>query len=161
MLVLTWYRTPETYRSSVFANGGVPELYGIGLMELHELGPNRKFTACSNNSKALPALPEKSDLLLETICYRSWPFPRTWFVRLLPTPKAVRVLLSADDQYSVRQQKIGYYGSPKSHGYRQPGSTGIVVAGHWLQIRSHQDRPVMGGFFCSRTVDFCVFGVII
>ena len=34
---------PESYRDKVFANGGVPELYGIGLMEMNELGRSRKF----------------------------------------------------------------------------------------------------------------------
>jgi len=35
---------PESFRSGVFTNGGVPELYGIGLMEMNELGRSRKFS---------------------------------------------------------------------------------------------------------------------
>ena len=34
---------PDSYRDKVFTSGGAPELYGIALMEINELGPNRKF----------------------------------------------------------------------------------------------------------------------
>jgi len=103
---------PETYRSSVFANGGVPELYGIVLMELHELGPNRKFCRlfkqfAASSSVSLPTFNDGDDLVIGLD--RS----RESLIRAVATDaeSGSEFSLSADDQYSVRQQKIGYYGS--------------------------------------------------
>jgi len=124
---------PETYRSSVFANGGVPELYGIGLMELHELGPNRKFCRlfkqfAASSSVSLPTFNDGDDLVIGLD--RS----RESLIRAVATDaeSGSEFSLSADDQYSVRQQKIGYYGSLEEGRMVIDNRvlTGIVVAGH-------------------------------
>jgi hypothetical protein len=104
---------PESYRSSVFANGGSPELYGIGLMELNELGPNRKFCRLfeqfqASSSATAPVSFAATDDLVVGID-RS----RESLIRAVATDaeSGAEFSLTADDQYSVRQQKIGYYGS--------------------------------------------------
>ena len=104
---------PESYRSSVFTNGGSPELYGIGLMELNELGPNRKFCRLfeqfqASSSATAPVGFASTDDLIVGID-RS----RESLIRAVATDaeSGAEFSLSADDQYSVRQQKIGYYGS--------------------------------------------------
>tara|TARA_X000001036_G_scaffold300940_1_gene280023 strand:- start:8303 stop:9427 length:1125 start_codon:yes stop_codon:yes gene_type:complete len=126
---------PESYRSSVFTNGGVPELYGIGLMELNELGPNRKFCRLFDtfmNSSSVTgnaALFSGGDDLVIGID-RS----RESLIRAVATDaeSGAEFSLSADDQYSVRQQKIGYYGSLEEGRMVIDNRvlTGIVVSGH-------------------------------
>ena len=105
---------PESYRGAVFTNGGAPELYGIGIMELHELGPNRKFNrlmaqfgAGGNASATAATFTADKDLVIGLD--RS----RESLIRAVATDaeSGSEFSLSADDQYSVRQQKIGYYGS--------------------------------------------------
>ena len=103
---------PEAYRSSVFTNGGVPELYGIGLMELNELGPNRKFTRvfegfASSGSTTAQTFAGGNDLVI------GLDRTRESLIRAVATDaeSGSEFTLNADDQYSVRQQKIGYYGS--------------------------------------------------
>jgi hypothetical protein len=103
---------PEAYRSSVFTNGGVPELYGIGLMEMNELGPNRKFTRIfkefsSTGTTTSKTFTEGDDLVI------GLDRTRESLIRAVATDaeSGSEFTLSADDQYSVRQQKIGYYGS--------------------------------------------------
>ena len=98
---------PEAYRSSVFTNGGVPELYGIGLMELHELGPNRKFSRLYkefNNSSSVSGkvgFADGDDLVIGLD--RS----RESLIRAIATDaeSGSEFTLSADDQYNVRQTK--------------------------------------------------------
>jgi len=105
---------PESYRGAVFTNGGAPELYGIGIMELHELGPNRKFNrlmeqfgAAGSASTTASGFTADKDLVIGLD--RS----RESLIRAVATDAETgsEFSLSADDQYSVRQQKIGYYGS--------------------------------------------------
>jgi hypothetical protein len=105
---------PEAYRGAVFTNGGAPELYGIGIMELHELGPNRKFNrlmeqfgGAGSASTTASGFTADKDLVIGLD--RS----RESLIRAVATDAETgsEFSLSADDQYSVRQQKIGYYGS--------------------------------------------------
>lgn len=106
---------PEAYRANVFTNGGVPELYGIGLMEMNELGPNRKFTRIfkefagqtATASDTAQTFVEGNDLVI------GLDRTRESLIRAVATDaeSGSEFTLSADDQYSVRQQKIGYYGS--------------------------------------------------
>ncbi len=105
---------PEAYRSSVFTNGGVPELYGIGLMELNELGPNRKFCRIFKEFAGQPSasstassFQDGNDLII------GLDRTRESLIRAVATDaeSGSEFTLAADDQYSVRQQKIGYYGS--------------------------------------------------
>ena len=111
---------PDTVRAGMFTSAGIPEFYGVNVMEIHELGPNKKFTkifaglagsgnmdANPNSSKAAFDHADADDLVIGID--RS----RDAFVRAIAVDSETgsEFSLVADDQYSVRQQKIGYYGS--------------------------------------------------
>ncbi len=105
---------PESYRGAVFTSGGAPDLYGIGIMELNELGPNRKFNRlmeqfgnAASASTTAQAFTANQDLVI------GLDRTRESLIRAVATDAetGAEFSLSADDQYSVRQQKIGYYGS--------------------------------------------------
>ncbi len=126
---------PESFRSGVFTNGGVPELYGIGLMEINELGRNRKFcklmdtfmnnsTVDGNNT----LFGDQDDLVIGID--RS----RESLIRAVATDSetGAEFSLIADDQYSNRQQKLGWFGSLEEGRMIVDNRvlTGVVVAGH-------------------------------
>ena len=126
---------PESYRSQVFASGGVPELYGIGLMEVNELGRSRKFTklfdafhAASPINASLPAFTVNSDLVIGID--RS----RESLIRAVATDSetGAEFNLIADDQYSNRQQKLGWFGAVEEGRMVVDNRvlTGVVVANH-------------------------------
>lgn len=97
----------DEMRNAIYNNGGVPEFYGISIMEINELGTvgaqKQKFVTTWN------ALSGKSDDDLVIGIDRS----RESLFRAVAQDAETgsELNLSADDQYSVRQQKIGYYGS--------------------------------------------------
>lgn len=97
----------DEMRNAIYNNGGIPEFYGINIMEINELGTTggvaQKFLATWN------ALSTRSDNDLVIGLDRS----RESLFRAiaLDAESGSELSLLADDQYSVRQQKIGYYGS--------------------------------------------------
>ena len=125
---------PESYRDKVFANGGVPELYGIGLMEMNELGRERKFCnlfrtfAAASTVTGLPTFGLGDDLVIGID--RS----RESLIRAVATDSetGAEFTLIADDQYSNRQQKLGWFGSVEEGRMVVDNRvlTGVVVAGH-------------------------------
>jgi hypothetical protein len=81
-------------------------------MELNELGPNRKFTRvfeqfAGTGSTTAQGFSGGNDLVI------GLDRTRESLIRAVATDaeSGSEFTLSADDQYSVRQQKIGYYGS--------------------------------------------------
>lgn len=125
---------PEAFRSGVFTSGGVPELYGIGLMEINELGRSRKFCdlfrafAAASSVSGLPAFGVNDDLVIGID--RS----RESLIRAVATDSETgsEFTLIADDQYSNRQQKLGWFGSVEEGRMVVDNRvlTGVVVAGH-------------------------------
>lgn len=93
----------DEMRNSVYNNAGVPEFYGISIMEINELGPNQKFTKVWNTLSSR----SDSDLVIGIDRTRESLFRAV----ALDSETSAEFSLAADDQYSVRQQKIGYYGS--------------------------------------------------
>ena len=105
---------PEEFRNKIFTGGGVPELYGVGLMEFNELGPNRKFcqlfetfNAAYTGSGPAFTFADGTDLVMGID--RS----RESLIRAVATDSetGAEFNLNADDQYSNRQQKLGWFGS--------------------------------------------------
>ena len=111
---------PDAIRAGMFTSAGIPEFYGVNVMEIHELGPNKKFTkifaglagsgnmdANPNSAKAAFDHVDADDLVIGID--RS----RDAFIRAIAVDSDTgsEFSLVADDQYSVRQQKVGYYGS--------------------------------------------------
>ena len=125
---------PESYRDKVFANGGVPELYGIGLMEMNELGRSRKFCnlfrtfVAASSVAGLPSFDVNDDLVIGID--RS----RESLIRAVATDSetGAEFSLIADDQYSNRQQKLGWFGSVEEGRMVVDNRvlTGVVVSGH-------------------------------
>ncbi len=97
----------DEMRNSIYSNGGIPEFYGISIMEINELGTTngtaQKFLATWN---ALSSRTD-NDLVIGLDRGRESLFRAI----ALDAESGSELSLLADDQYSVRQQKIGYYGS--------------------------------------------------
>jgi len=109
---------PEALRESVYqSGGGLPDFYGISIMEVNELGIGQKFntifeavagaksyTKADGTSGAvfgagdeiLLGLDRGRDALVKAIA--------------VDEENGSEFQLTADDQYSIRQNKIGWYG---------------------------------------------------
>ena len=94
----------DEMRNDIYRNAGIPQFYGISIMEINELGNNQKFTRTWN---ALPTVSTDTDLVIGLDRSRESLFRAV----ALDAESGSEFTLLADDQYSVRQQKIGYYGS--------------------------------------------------
>ena len=110
---------PDELRMDIFRNAGIPEFYGLGIMEINELGTNQKFntlfdvaagSTTYNNPAGAPAITFNTatdDFVLGVD--RS----RDALIRAVAVDdeSGGEFNLIADDQYSIRQNKIGYFGS--------------------------------------------------
>jgi len=110
---------PDSVRAPMFQSAGIPEFYGISVMEIHELGPNSKFqkiwnvldsSSVDNNPNGgdtAATVDDGDDLVLGID--RS----RDAFVRAVAVDSETssEFSLAADDQYSIRQAKVGWFGS--------------------------------------------------
>jgi hypothetical protein len=93
----------DEMRNSIYNNAGAPEFYGISIMEINELGAGQKFTKVWNTLNGS----SNQDLVIGIDRTRESLFRAV----ALDSETGSEFSLLADDQYSVRQQKIGYYGS--------------------------------------------------
>jgi hypothetical protein len=92
----------DEMRNAIYQNAGIPEFYGISIMEINELGAGQKFTNVWNglgntDSDIVIGLDRSRESLFRAVA--------------LDSETGSEFTLLADDQYSVRQQKIGYFGS--------------------------------------------------
>ena len=94
----------DEMRNDIYRNAGIPQFYGISIMEINELGEGQKFTRTWN---AIPGVTTNTDLIIGLDRSRESLFRAV----ALDAESGSEFTLLADDQYSVRQQKIGYYGS--------------------------------------------------
>tara|TARA_R110002167_G_scaffold235466_3_gene440723 strand:+ start:1822 stop:2946 length:1125 start_codon:yes stop_codon:yes gene_type:complete len=128
---------PDSYRDKVFTSGGAPELYGIALMEINELGPNRKFCnlfqAFRTAAQAGPN-PDIPDFAAGTDLVIGIDRSRESLIRAVATDSetGAEFSLMADDQYSNRQQKLGWFGSIEEGRMVVDNRvlTGVTVTGH-------------------------------
>jgi hypothetical protein len=101
----------DSMRDAIYNNGGAPEFFGINIMEINELGANGATAA--NNEKftkvwnTLRSGKRATDLVIGLDRSRDSLFRAV----ALDAETGSEFSLLADDQYSVRQSKIGYYGS--------------------------------------------------
>ena len=102
-----WVAAPDNIRSSLFNDSGeMASFFGVNLMELYQLGPladGNQFTKIYNGLSSM----SRSDLVLGLDLSRDSLFRAV----VLDSESGAEFTLAADDQYSVRQQKIGYYGA--------------------------------------------------
>jgi hypothetical protein len=101
----------DSMRDAIYNNGGAPEFFGINIMEINELGANgstaadnEKFTKVWNTLRSGKTA---TDLVIGLDRSRDSLFRAV----ALDAETGSEFSLLADDQYSVRQSKIGYYGS--------------------------------------------------
>tara|TARA_Y100000592_G_scaffold79732_2_gene125807 strand:- start:967 stop:2079 length:1113 start_codon:yes stop_codon:yes gene_type:complete len=95
----------DSLRDALFSAGGLPEFYGMSIMEINELGASGTYTDIYNTltggfqsgkTDIVVAIDRSRDAMLRAVAVDS--------------ESGGEFNLVADDQYSVRQQKIGYYG---------------------------------------------------
>jgi hypothetical protein len=102
---------PDAVRDAMYYSAGVPSFYGINVMEINELGKASKFGTIFETAAASVAdvtyTASSMDLVIGVD--RS----RDSLIRAVATDSdsGSEFTLIADDQYSIRQNKIGYFGS--------------------------------------------------
>ena len=110
---------PDDMRTAIYNSAGIPEFYGVAIMEINELGRNQRFNtifgtvagstpftnAAGANSNAFVPANEEIIIGLDR--------GRESLIRAVAvdSENGSEFSLTADDQYSVRQKKIGYFGS--------------------------------------------------
>jgi hypothetical protein len=92
----------DEMRNAIYQNAGIPEFYGISIMEINELGKDQKFTKVwtglgGAGDDLVIGLDRSRESLFRAVA--------------LDSETGSEFTLLADDQYSIRQQKIGYFGS--------------------------------------------------
>ena len=108
----------DNMRDAIYNNAGLPEFYGISIMEINELGAGNKMTEAfqviCDTPTAGSITPDgvtfdggADDLVIGLDRSRESLFRAV----ALDSESGSELNLLADDQYSVRQQKIGYYGA--------------------------------------------------
>ena len=107
----------DSMRENIYNNGGIPEFYGIGITELQEMGKGQRFNKLyealsagqvNGIAQAGGAFADSVDEIVIGLDKRV-----ESMLRAVATDSETgsEFSLVADDQYSVRQSKIGYYGS--------------------------------------------------
>lgn len=107
----------DSMREAIYSNAGIPEFYGINIMEIQEMGKGQRFNKlyaalasgktngfgqnsanfADADDEIVIGLDKRVESLLRAVATDS--------------ETGSEFSLVADDQYSVRQSKIGYYGS--------------------------------------------------
>ena len=95
---------PDSVRDTLFNAGGLPEFYGMSIMEINELGSGGTYTDIYRTLQA--AIGGRDDLVIAVDRSRDAMLRAV----AVDAESGGEFSLVADDQYSVRQQKIGYYG---------------------------------------------------
>jgi hypothetical protein len=109
---------PEDMRTAIYNSAGIPEFYGVSIMEINELGRGQRFntifgnvagstsfaSANGANAGAFSAANEEILIGIDRT--------RESLIRAVATDSDTgsEFNLIADDQYSIRQNKIGYFG---------------------------------------------------
>jgi hypothetical protein len=112
---------PDELRMEMFRNAGLPEFYGLGIMEINELGTSQKFNNLFATAAGSTSYFNQDGSSGEIATFNS---STDDFVLGVDRTKdsLIRAVavdaesgsefnLIADDQYSIRQNKIGYFGS--------------------------------------------------
>ena len=98
---------PEELRSQLYSAAGLPSVYGINIIEVLELGSGQRFNKIFDAVKGSVSFTEASEQILIGVD-RS----RDALLRpvVLDEGSTGELNVLVDDQFSVRQNKIGYYG---------------------------------------------------
>ena len=109
---------PDDMRTAIYNSAGIPEFYGVSIMEINELGRGQRFNtifgnvagstsfanAAGTSTAAFTAANEEILIGIDRT--------RESLIRAVATDSDTgsEFNLIADDQYSIRQNKIGYFG---------------------------------------------------
>jgi hypothetical protein len=111
---------PDELRMDIFRNAGIPEFYGLGIMEINELGTNQKFNTlfdtAADTTTYYNADGSTGGITFDTATddfVLGVDRSKDSLVRAVAVDaeSGSEFTLIADDQYSIRQNKIGYFGS--------------------------------------------------
>jgi hypothetical protein len=105
----------DELRNAVYNSAGLPEFYGISIMEILELGVGKKFTNLFSTAAGTTNYGAAGDGQWDTTddIVVGLDRSRESLIRAVAVDadNGGEFNLIADDQYSIRQQKIGYFGS--------------------------------------------------
>ena len=102
---------PEDLRNELYNAAGLPQFYGINIMELNELGVSQRFnsifaTVNTNNGSPVGSFATADDEIMIGIDRNKDSLIRPV---VLDEGNTGKLSIMVDDQFSVRQNKIGYY----------------------------------------------------
>lgn len=106
----------DSMREALYSNAGASELYGISLTELNEFGKDQRFNNIFDTvdndqgdfGQAAQQFASADDEIILGLDRSRESMMRAIAV---DSETGAELRLAADDQYTVRQQKVGYYGS--------------------------------------------------
>jgi len=108
----------DSMREAIYSNGGIPEFYGINIMEIQELGHGQRFNKLYQalalnqvNGLGQDGVANFTDGTDEIVIGLDKRVESLLRAVATDSETGSEFSLVADDQYSVRQSKIGYYGS--------------------------------------------------
>ena len=117
----------DSLRDSVFNSAGIPEFYGVSIMEINEMGVGQKWNnlfgtvsdhdfaahASANDQTVHKFLADKAGQPIEEELVLGVDLSRESMIRAVATDSETgsEFDLVVDDQWVSRSQKIGYYGS--------------------------------------------------
>jgi hypothetical protein len=104
---------PESMRDEIYRNAGIPTFYGLGIMEINELGVGQKFTTIYDTVASASSVSPQSGFDAADDLVLGIDRTRDSMIRAVAVDadSGSEFTLMADDQYSIRQNKIGYFGS--------------------------------------------------
>ncbi len=111
---------PEAQRAAVYANGGIPEFYGVNIMEINELGVGFKYNDLFKffaGSTSYPAHGDGSGTTFDNAAEELVLGLDLVSIQSLVRPVAVdaengsQFRVTPDDQFVVRAGKVGFYGA--------------------------------------------------
>jgi|UniRef100_UPI0040483568 hypothetical protein len=97
---------PNTVRDEIYRAAGAGSLFGVNITEILELGPNRKYVNLMETlDPSLMDNPTTTDDIIVGI-----DASKGAFVRAIATQDNSTFTALADDQFSARSEKLGFYG---------------------------------------------------
>jgi hypothetical protein len=109
----------DEMRSAIYGSAGIPSFYGVSILEFNELGKGQKFNSIFDTAAGSTEYPKADGSGTNTFDGSTEEIlvgidrTRDSLLRVVATDpdSNSEFTLVADDQYSIRQNKIGYFGS--------------------------------------------------
>jgi hypothetical protein len=109
----------DEMRSAIYGSAGIPSFYGVSILEFGELGKGQKFNTIFDTAASTTQYPKADGTGTNTFDGATEEIlvgidrSRESLIRVVATDpdSNAEFTLVADDQYSIRQNKIGYFGS--------------------------------------------------